>query len=130
MERELWDFDDGDGKEKSDSSQNFPLAEIVSLESLINVLLRKGICTPEELYQEEQRRRQGTDERQDIPVARTDRPRDSDNGHESERRHSSWLKRKMSKRKWTRRLGTALLGWRWRKVKINKGNRAIEHSAQ
>jgi len=26
----------------------------------------------------------------------------------------------MSKRRWTRRLGTALFGWKWRKVKKSK----------
>lgn len=99
----------------SESPDNLDVADVVSLESVVNVLIRKGVCTAEELFEEEQSRRLYLDKAKNISLVRTDRK-----GRSSRRHKQSWLKRKMSRRKWTRRLGTALFGWEWKKVKNNR----------
>lgn len=109
----------------SDSHQSFPIADVVSLQSIVNVLIRKGICTPEELYEEEQRRRHEA-EAVPAPVVRTTSTRKPDNGYQ--KRKSSWIKRKMSKHRWSRRLGTMLFGWEWKKVKSNKKERDFDNT--
>ncbi len=114
------EFDDearGAGEYDDLDGEHFPIADVVSLGSIVNVLIRKGICTPEELYEEEQKRRDEYRKTQDATIARTERP-DAKNGNGVHRhRKSGWLKRKMSKKRWTRRLGTRLFGWEWKKVK-------------
>lgn len=106
-----------------DFAQSYPIAELISLESLVNLLVRKGICTPEELFEEERKRKQYYQKVKDVSIVRTKELQSRGDGS-SHRHRNSWLKRKMSKRRWTRRLGTALFGWKWRKVKRNpsKGN--------
>lgn len=120
---ELWE----EGSEESPKPSSYPIADIVSLETIVNLLIRKGICTPEELYEEEQRVRQDRQTAEPTPtpmVARTLREPLPVNGS---KRKSSWLKRKMSKKRWSRRLGTFLFGWEWRKVKTTKsGEEGIE----
>ncbi|MFQ5865249.1 MAG: hypothetical protein ACE5IW_08495 [bacterium] len=96
--------------------QTFPVADLVSLEALVNLLVRKGLCTPEELFEEEKRRQDYYQKLKDVSIVKT-KELQSRADDSSERPRYSWLKRKMSKRRWTRRLGTALFGWRWRKVK-------------
>jgi hypothetical protein len=96
---------------KSVEQQNDTLADadVISLETIVNILVKKKICTPEELFmlegriQEEKRNNKNNDF---VSI------KNSDN-------HSSYsgLKRMMSKRRWTRRLGTAFFGWKWKKVK-------------
>ncbi len=105
--------------------QGSPIANIVSLESLVNVLIRKGICKPEELFEEERRRRTFAEGFKGISYVKT-----PETSRDKRRGKQSWLKRKMSKRRWTRRLGTALFGWQWKKVKINRGPRNFEQTPQ
>ncbi len=103
------------------SSQSFPIADLVSLESVVNILIRKGICTPEELYQEEQLRRQeGKQQKknqQSVTVPGTNPP--LQNGVHHKGHNSNWLKRKMSKKRWARKLGSFFFGWEWKKHKVN-----------
>jgi|GEM_PF-1495187 len=110
--------DDNAGRGGGRPGEEFPIADVVSLESIVKLLIRKGICTPEELYQEEQRRQielESMSQSHGVGTAR-----DSVNGSNglSHGRNAGWMKRKMSKRRWTRRLGTKFFGWEWKKVKI------------
>ncbi|MFQ5650307.1 MAG: hypothetical protein ACE5IY_10235 [bacterium] len=107
--------------------RGFPIAEVVSLETVVNILIRKGICTPDELYEEEQKRRKEMLSTRPTPVVHTGRQAHSHGNGTNHRRTSSWLKRKMSKRRWTRRLGTRIFGWEWKKVKTNKGDHPFEN---
>ena len=86
-----------------------PDADVISLETVVNMLVKKNICTTEELFMLEGRiQEQNRISRKNSFVS-------TKNGDD----HGSYtgLKRIMSKRRWTRRLGTALFGWKWRKVK-------------
>ena len=89
--------------------ESVPDADVISLETIVNILVKKNICTTEELFMLEgkiQEQNKNSIKNNFVSVK---------NGDE----HSSYsgLKRVMSKRRWTRRLGTALFGWKWRKVK-------------
>ncbi len=81
----------------------------ISLATVATILVEKGICTPDELFTLEGRLREQRSAFGDgvlINVRRTT----SDNNH-------LFLKRIMRKYRWSRRLGTALFGWKWKKVK-------------
>ncbi len=123
--RDDWEDEPTEG---SRAPESFPIADVVSVQSLANVLIRKGICTPEELYQEEQRRRQENTSAPRTTIVQTPpsqrvMARENGSGH---RHKSGWLKRKMSKKRWTRRLGSLVFGWEWKKVKTNRGNQPLE----
>lgn len=105
------------GRNDSELRQVYPISDVVSLETVVNLLIRKGVVRPEELFEEEQNRRQILAEANQSPPVQIDN--DNDNGSQTGRK-GNWLKRKMSKRRWSRRLGTFLFGWKWKKVKINK----------
>ena len=49
-----------------------PLADIVSLETVVNVLVRKGLCTPDELFEEERKKREYQAKVKDISVVSTE----------------------------------------------------------
>ena len=88
----------------------------VSVETLVRVLARKGLVTPEELAAEEETRRRQRRE-QEAQLARVITEHHvRTSSHGGYRRPRSWLKRVMAKRRWTRRLGTFLFGWKWKKV--------------
>ncbi len=115
------DHTDADGtSDRVKGNKDFPIAEVVSLESLVNLLIRKGICSPEELYIEEQERRQALSAEKGPHFVQTTRELEHVANGEPGHRKSGWLKKKMSKRRWTRKLGTALLGWEWKKVKVQR----------
>ncbi len=106
----------------SENSENAVADDLVSLEALVNVLIRNGICTAEELFEEEQTRRLYLNSVKDISIVKTDGSADSHQGS-SDKSNRSWLKRKMSKRRWTRKLAAILLGWEWKKVRNNRNNK-------
>ncbi len=116
MERHSASRGDGNFSEP-ESSFGTPIANIVSLETLVNVLIRKGICTPEELFEEERRKRSYDEQTKGALLVSTQSTRVRTN---RESKKQGWLKRKMSKRRWSRRLGTLLFGWQWKKVKVNR----------
>lgn len=121
------DWENEQGRETR-SPESFPIADVVSLQSIANILIRKGICTPEELYEEEQRRRQqhAADGRTTIvQTPPSHRVSARENGSQGKHK-TSWLKRKMSKKRWTRKLGKLLFGWQWKKVKTNRGEPPVE----
>jgi len=122
------DYQNEQGERGSENSENPVAADLVSLQALVNVLIRNGICTAEELFEEEQTQRLYLNSVKDISIVKTDGSADSHQGS-SDKRNRSWLKRKMSKRRWTRKLGAAFFGWEWRKVKVqnNKGVMQVEN---
>lgn len=91
------------------AEQFVPNGDIISAEAIVNMLVRKGICTAEELFMLEGQIREKNKETKESKVIAIK--------SEYNRGRFPWLKRWMSKRRWTRRLGTALFGWKWKKVK-------------
>ena len=101
------------------------LADIVSLETVVNVLVRKGLCTPDELFDEERKRREYQAKVKDISIVTTEstsKQADSRKNGKSRRKTQTWLKGKMSQKRWSRRVATSLFGWEWKKVKHEKMN--------
>ncbi|MCG8604930.1 hypothetical protein MJD09_08030, partial [bacterium] len=90
---------------------------IVSLETVVNIMIRKGLCTPEELFEEEQRKRNYQEKVKDISLVQTDEHPLAERDKKGRRKKQSWLKRKMSQKRWSRKLATSLFGWQWKKVK-------------
>lgn len=125
------DYQNEQPEKGSENSENPVAADLVSLEALVNVLIRNGICTADELFEEEQTRRLYLNSVKDISIVKTAGSADS-HQRSSDKRNRSWLKRNMSKRRWTRKLGKALFGWEWRKVKVqnNKGVMQVENLKQ
>ena len=117
-------------KEREENDTELPgkliATDLVSLEALINVLIRNGVCTAEELFEEEQTRRIYLNSTKNNSLVKTEDPGQSQ-GSSTDKRNRSWLKRKLSKRRWTRKLGEVLLGWEWRKVRNNKGVIQVEN---
>ena len=110
----------------SENSENPDAADLVSLEALVNVLIRNGICTAEELFEEERTRRLYLNSTKNMSLVKAEDSGQS-RGSSSDKRNRSWLRRKMSKRKWTRKLGEAFFGWEWRKVRNKKGVMQVEN---
>ena len=101
-------------------------ADLVSLEALVTVLIRNGVCTAEELFEEEKTRRLYLNSTKNISVVKTEDSGQSQKSS-SDKRNQSWLKRKMSKRRWARKLDGALFGWEWKKVRNTKGVIQVEN---
>jgi len=116
MEQPVEYLHDQDDDDRGDSKAN-PIADIVSLETVVNVLVRKGVCTSEELFEEERKLRNYGNKFKEVRVVRTSQD-SAVLQREELRRKQNWLKRKMSKRRWSRQLGTRLFGWQWKKVRI------------
>ena len=87
-----------------------PNAHEISVETVINMIVSKGICTVDELFEMERRIKEhgGYASRQGV-VANIENITD--------RGRFPALKRKMSKSRWSRKLGSLLFGWKWKKVK-------------
>ena len=101
------------GKSASPKSDTGRLAGgKISLEAVINVLVQKGLCTEEQLRAEEARLRavQHTMAHLHFKPVRVTRksPRPAS-------KHS--LKRWAAQRRWARKLGSILFGWRFQKYK-------------
>lgn len=87
----------------------------LSLEAVVNILVQRGICTETELLTEEKRLRavrQTMAGLAFIPV------QTKHTGHAHQKEHSA-LRHWASRHRWSRRLGSALFGWKWRKIKNN-----------
>lgn len=95
---------------QSEPEQNFvPDADIISIETVVNILIKKRICTAEELFMLEGRIQEQHRQNKKNSFVSTNLNNDST--------RNSGLKRLMGKRRWTRRIATALFGWKWKKVK-------------
>jgi hypothetical protein len=86
----------------------------VSVEALVAVLVRRGLCTAAELIEEEARLRSESGRFDDSQYVRIG---DGDTHAEHGHRQQHPLRRYFAKYRWTRRLGTALFGWKWKKTK-------------
>lgn len=98
--------------EKSGSSLT---PDQISLEAVINVLVQRGICTEAELLTEEKRLhavRQTMAGLAFVPV------QTKHAGQTHHKEHSA-LRHWASQHRWSRRLGSTLFGWKWRKIKNN-----------
>ena len=98
----------GDG---SSNNLYVPNADVISLETIVNILVNKGICTTEELFTLEgcvQESNQKDSTKNFIPIQ-----------NQFDRGKFPAFKRAMSKHHWSRRIGTMLFGWKWKRVKKN-----------
>ena len=86
----------------------------ISVESLVALLVRKGLCTEAELLEEENLRRAESSRFQDSQYMRIDND-DVDADHWDRPQHP--LRKIFAKYRWSRRLGTAIFGWKWKKLK-------------
>lgn len=84
-------------------------ADVISLEAVINMLVKKNICSVEELFRLEGKIREQNKNLNKANFISTQSNHEQ-SGH-------SGLKRIMGKRRWTRRIGKTLFGWKWKKVK-------------
>jgi len=92
----------------------------ISLAAVIQILLKRGLCTEAELFAEEQRRRaltetagETTDSFHFTPVqTHSERIR-------HRRQDSNRMRRWTGKRQWSRKIGTLLFGWKWHRKKNN-----------
>lgn len=101
---------DGDGS-AAIKLQKVPNADVISLETIVHVLVNKGICTADELFALEgsiQQLNQSTATSHVVNIH-----------NQYDRGRFPELKRAMSKHRWSRRLGSLLFGWKWKKVKKN-----------
>ena len=88
-----------------------PNADIISLETLVHILVKKGICTADEIFMLEGRVQQSNQKNHRsnfVPIQ-----------NQYDRGKFPALKKSMSKYKWSRRLGSMIFGWKWKKVKKN-----------
>lgn len=86
-----------------------PNADVISLETIVHMIVNKGICTAEELFLLE-------GHVQDLNQKDTTNHFVNIQNH-YERGRFSALKRLMSKYRWSRHLGTIFFGWKWKKIK-------------
>lgn len=96
------------------SNRAVPIGDLISVETVVNVLLRKGVCSEEELLAEERRHRDSEGQFYKVQYLSVD-----EHGHKAGRwgRPQHPLRKMFSKFRWTRRLGTAIFGWKWKKVR-------------
>lgn len=91
----------------------------ISTESIVNILIQKGICTAGEILELE-----GTiHNNKSFKQVKSGGVKNGANfiniQNPYDRGKYPGLKRYLSKYHWSRRLGTKLFGWKWRKVKKN-----------
>lgn len=113
--------------EPEESAPQYPIADIVALKTVVNLLIRKGFLTQEELIAEEHAQEQ--EQKEEPPKVQQARILNIES-NDKVRRDTNWLKEKMSHRRWTRRLGTRVFGWKWKKVKKSKEVIRIEDLPQ
>ncbi len=89
----------------------------ISTESIVNILIQKGICTAEEILGIEGTIRNHKSFKQVKSGKRKNTANFINIQNPYDRGKYPGLKRYLSKYRWTRRLGTKLFGWKWRKVK-------------
>lgn len=86
-----------------------PNADVISLETIVHMMVNKGICTADELFMLEgnvQELNSNDKKSQFVKIQ-----------NNFDRGRFSGLKKTMSKHSWSRKLGTMLFGWKWKKVK-------------
>jgi hypothetical protein len=86
-----------------------PNADVISLETIVHMMVNKGICTADELFMLEgnvQEKNSNDNKSQFVKIQ-----------NNFDRGRFSGFKKTMSKHSWSRKLGTMLFGWKWKKVK-------------
>ena len=100
------------GTENNSSKIHYvPNADVISLETIVHMMVNKGICTADELFMLEgnvQELNSNDKKSQFVKIQ-----------NNFDRGRFSGLKKNMSKHSWSRKLGTMLFGWKWKKVKKN-----------
>jgi hypothetical protein len=90
----------------------------ISLEAVIRVLIKRGICTEAELLAEEQRLRLLVDTASEPGQSFHFTPVQTHSiRHRHRRQDSNRMRRWAAKRNWSRKLGTLLFGWKWHRKK-------------
>lgn len=87
-----------------------PGANEISTETLVTILVNKGICTKDELLAIEHKIRDEQQLQKQIAYEHLKHAKKGKSGN-------SWLRRQFAKSRLGRTLGTALFGWRWKRVK-------------
>lgn len=86
-------------------------ADQISLETVVNMLIQKGICTTDEIFGLEKNLIKSRNLNPEVTFINIQNPYN--------RGRFPGLKRAMSKHRWSRKLGSWLFGWKWKKVKKN-----------
>ncbi|MDQ7063193.1 MAG: hypothetical protein Q9P90_02990 [candidate division KSB1 bacterium] len=95
----------------------------ISPAALVQVLLNKGIVTLDELERAQMQLHERREKSRPEPLPEnsatytfgaSQRKRRSRHSHRSFR--GSWLKKHMARFRWSRRLGTLLFGWKWKRI--------------
>lgn len=86
-----------------------PNADEISMGTVVNMLIEKGICSADELLALEGKIREQQVYNKSTSIVEIKK--------NYNRGRFPGLKRIMSKHRWSRRLGTWLFGWKWKKVK-------------
>lgn len=89
-------------------------ADGVSMEALINVLIKRGLFTESELLAEENRLQARRETASPLNFTPVQIQRES---YEHKRYDNNRLRRWAAKRQWSRKLGTLLFGWKWHRKK-------------
>jgi hypothetical protein len=105
-----------------------PISDVVSLETLVSVLIQKGVCTEEELFELERHRREYGQTFKQIKIVQTEVSDPLHLQREELRKKQNWVKRKMSRHRWSRYLGTKLFGWHWKKIRIEPHVDKVNHT--
>lgn len=107
-------FEENDiGTSNSNANVHYvPNADVISLVTLVHMMVNKGICTSEELFVLEGRVQELSQKEKKNNFIQIQNHYD--------RGRFPGLKRVMSKHRWSRRIGTLLFGWKWKKVKKNQ----------
>lgn len=100
----------------NDDSESFSL-NFISNATIAKMLIEKGVCTRAEFVAAEQKYRELKSDIDTFHSVRIER--DTSAETPSPKSSKNWLKRKMSKLRWTRTLGARLFGWEWKKTKID-----------
>lgn len=100
-----------------------PQGDSISVETIVNILVQKRICSVEELFRLEGQIREKQQVSQQAEYYRIKQQSELVS-HETKHR---WLRRLFIKYHWTRRLGTILFGWRWKKVRQSSQGSKFEN---
>jgi hypothetical protein len=101
-----------------------PQGDSISVETIVNLLIQKRICTVEELFRLEGQIR---DRQQTSHQAEYFRIKQQSEAVSHETKHR-WLRSFLIKYHWTRKLGTLLFGWRWKKVRQSSQSSKFENA--
>ena len=122
-----------DKQQNTASQQENSNSDEVSRDALVNLLIKEGVCTSDEIAKAEEKIRANdnlSSKEKFSPEDLSKLKREIRNNQSKEKNMTivninnpydrgrfPSIKRAMSKHRWSRRLGTWLFGWKWRKVK-------------